>query len=327
MISFLFRVVACYSKQVNDSMKYFSLLLSAALFALPAFGQEKPARPPITGIARVRLYSTDLHKSIDFYRQTLGLTAGTAGCTGKASPCFTVNDHQQVELIQVTAAAPENMLAEIGFATPDVAKMRAYLVANGVTTSEVTKDKDGVQHIELLDPEKHPIAFLQLPSQRFFSPAPEQTSQRLLHAGFIANDMAKLNDFYLKLLGFRIYWYGGFKDGDYSSYDANKSIDWFEIQTPEGANWIEYMLNIPANADKKERGVQNHFSFAVPKIDFAASALRAHGAKSFDGPEVGRDGKQGLDIYDPDGTRVEYMEFTPAKEPCCHPYAAPHAKP
>jgi len=62
----------------------------------------------------------------------------------------------------------------------------------------------------------------------------------MLHAGFIVKDRAAEDRFYRDLLGFRIYWHGGFKDtGD----------DWWEIQVPDGTNWIEYMLNIPAKAD------------------------------------------------------------------------------
>ena len=87
------------------------------------------------------------------------------------------------------------------------------------------------------------------------------------------------------------------------------------------------MLNIPAKADAKERGVQNHFSVGVDKIQSAASQLHQNGLEKLDGPEIGRDGKWSLDVYDPDGTRVEVMEFTPAKDPCCHPYTADHPKP
>lgn len=299
-------------------MNLLKLFTLAALLVSPALAQEPPKRPFITGISHVRLWATDVHKSQDFYRQILGLKTGTAFCTGKASPCFTVNDHQQIELAQVTSAEPKDLLAEIAFTTTDIEGMHTYLAAHQITVSPITRDPDGVRHFELHDPENNPIAFVQLPSARFFTPAHEQTSNHLLHAGFIVHDMDKENKFYMDLLGFRIYWRGGFKDD---------GLDWYELQVSEGDNWIEYMLNIPANADKKERGVQNHFSFGVNKIDFAVSALKANGLRKMDGPEVGRDGKQGLDVYDPDGSRVEYMEFTPTKEPCCHAYTAPHAKP
>jgi len=34
-------------------------------------------------------------------------------------------------------------------------------------------------------------------------------------------------------------------------------------------------------------------------------------------PLLGLDGKWQLDLYDPDGTRAEVMEFLPVKAPCC----------
>jgi len=86
------------------------------------------------------------------------------------------------------------------------------------------------------------------------------------------------------------------------------------------------MLNIAADADHKELGVQNHFSFGVKNVHDAAAKLHANGLQTFDGPEVGRDGKDSLDAYDPDGTRIEVMELTPKEKPCCHAYSAEHPK-
>ncbi|MGB6686181.1 MAG: VOC family protein, partial [Candidatus Acidiferrum sp.] len=173
---------------------------------------------------------------------------------------------------------------------------------------------------EMHDPEGNPIAFVQrskpIPVD---DPSPSDlVGARLLHAGFVVKDLAVENRFYMDLLGFRLYWHGGFKDQD---------TDWYEIQVPDGDNWIEYMLNIPANADHKDLGVQNHFSLGVKDAKAAAAQLRKNGLQEFDGPEIGRDGKNSLDAYDPDGTRVEIMEFTPTQKPCCHPYTAPHPKP
>jgi hypothetical protein len=38
-------------------------------------------------------------------------------------------------------------------------------------------------------------------------------------------------------------------------------------------------------------------------------------------PQVlGVDGKIQLTLHDPDGTRIEFMEFLPAQTPCCSPY-------
>lgn len=299
-------------------MKRAAPILIFALLGLPLAAQDQPARQPITGIAHVRIYSTDLYKSREFYTRILGLAPGTAGCTGITHPCFTVNDRQQIELLQVTSAAPANLLAEVAFATPDLEQMRRYLLAHHIAAGAITKDSNGVQHFELRDPEGNPIAFVQLPASRFFTAPAEQASTRMVHAGFIVKDRAAEDRFYMDLLGFRMYWHGGFKDAD---------NDWWEIQVPDGTDWIEYMLNISPTAGKQERGVQNHFSFAVEQIKPTVARLRMHGLKSTDEPEIGRDGKWQYNVYDPDLTRVEFMEFKPAQPPCCNPYTAPQPQP
>ncbi len=299
-------------------MKRIALALTATFISLPFAAQDQPTRPPITGIAHVRIYSTDIHKSADFYSRTLGATARNGGCTGMTRPCFLVNDHQQILFSEVASASPENLVSEIAFATPDLARMRTYLLAHNVAVGPVTRDISAVAHFSLRDPESNSITFVQLHPRTVFTAPAGQISTRLLHAGFIVKDRAAEDRFYRDLLGFRMYWHGGFKDaGD----------DWWEIQVPDGTDWIEYMLNIPAKADAKERGVQNHFSLGVEKIQSAASQLHQNSLQKFDGPEIGRDGKWSLDAYDPDGTRVEFMEFKPAKDPCCHPYTADHPKP
>jgi hypothetical protein len=37
---------------------------------------------------------------------------------------------------------------------------------------------------------------------------------------------------------------------------------------------------------------------------------------------MGKDGKWQANLYDPDGTRVELMEFQPVMKPCCSPFTA-----
>lgn len=282
-------------------------------------GPDQPARPKITGIDHVRIYATSVDKSRSFYAHVLGLPASGGGCSGATRPCFPINWYQQIELEPVPASAPQNWLAEIAFATDDVARMHRYLRAHGLAAGTISKDGGGPPHFELRDPEGNPIAFVERsPAMADYVISLNQVSGRMLHAGFVVKDMAEENRFYRDILGFRLYWHGGFKDD---------GVDWYEIQVPDGDNWIEYMLNIPASADRKELGVQNHFSLGVKDAGAAADQLRRHGLPTFDGPEIGRDGKNSLDDYDPDGTRVEVMEFTPAQKPCCHPYEASHPSP
>jgi catechol 2,3-dioxygenase-like lactoylglutathione lyase family enzyme len=298
------------------------LALQPALFALPA--DEQPERPRITGIDHVTIYVTDVKKSLHFYEHVLGLTLGCPDYFGTET-CFLIRPSNQRLLLKlatgdIRTAAHQNWLAEIGFATDNVTHMRDYLLAGGFQPGLLEKDPDATQHFRILDPEGNPIAFVHRPPPKFAGSGPlsKQIGSQLIHAGFVVKDSAAENRFYVDLLGFRLYWQGGFKDD---------CTDWYELQLPDGPDWIEYMLNIRANADHHELGVQNHFSFGVEDAHAAAAELRARKLKKFDGPEVGRDGKDSLDAYDPDGTRVEIMEFTPKQKPCCHPYTADHPKP
>jgi catechol 2,3-dioxygenase-like lactoylglutathione lyase family enzyme len=284
------------------------LLATGLLFQLAALhsgAQDKPKRPRITGIDHVRLYVKDVDKSREFYESTMGF-AERGGCVQGTAACLTIFGNRR---------------QAIAFATDNAAQMRRYLSDHAVRCEPIVREKDGSSHFRVADPEGNVVGFVQRDSLVIDDPPPlppNQVGTRLLHAGFVVKDVSAENKFYLDLLGFKLYWYGGFKDD---------GVDWYEIQVPDGDNWIEYMLNIPANADHKELGVQNHFSLGVKDIHAAADQLHKNGLLKFDGPEIGRDGKWGLDAYDPDGTRVEVMEFTPAGKPCCHPYTAPHPTP
>jgi catechol 2,3-dioxygenase-like lactoylglutathione lyase family enzyme len=295
------------------------LVISGFAVSHAAGGDNPPARPKITGIDHVRLYVGDVAKSRAFYAGAFGLPTAGGNCAGDTRPCFAVNAAQYVELEPVSSPAPQNWVAEVAFATDDAAGLRRYLLAHGMSAGEISSNGDGAAHFEVSDPEGNHIAFVQRTAKATdFKISAKQISTRMLHAGFVVKDMAAENKFYRDVLGFRVYWYGGFKDND---------VDWYEIQVPDGGDWMEYMLNIPANTDHKELGVQNHFSLGVKDAGAAAAQLKRQGLPKFDGPEVGRDGKNSLDAYDPDGTRVEVMEFTPRQTPCCHAYEAAHPSP
>jgi hypothetical protein len=96
------------------------------------------------------------------------------------------------------------------------------------------------------------------------------------------------------------------------------------MQVPDGTDWLEYMLNVPANADHHTLGVMDHMAIGVADIHTANDELVAAGVKFSEKPQIGRDGKWQLNLYDPDGTRVEFMERKPTQQPCCSRYLGPH---
>jgi catechol 2,3-dioxygenase-like lactoylglutathione lyase family enzyme len=295
-------------------------MVLGAICAVGMVGQGRATetgRAKITGIAYVAVEVTDLEKAKAFYGGVLGLESGAVKDGNLVQASFVVNRDQRVELTKGAAGAGGSYLVEIGLATDDLMKMRTYLTAKGVAANEILAWPDGTKYFETQDPEGNKIVFVE-PGKNGLPGYAKAVGKKMLHAGFVVKDLKAERHFYEDILGFRLYWHGGFKDD---------GTDWYEIQVPDGDNWIEFMLNIPATADHKELGVQNHFSLGVPSAKATAEELRARGAKEFDGPEVGRDGKDSIDIYDPDGTRVELMEFTPVGKPCCTEYTGAHPKP
>ena len=293
------------------------LSLSAAFLCLHVDAQEQPPRPKITGIAHVRVYASNLENSRAFLTKMLGLPTSGGPCTGLTQPCFPVNEHQQIELQQAPTPAPTNFLADVAFATNNLAQMRRYLLAHNIKAGPISKDASGAQHFDLRDPEGHPISFVQFPSQPSnYRSSDAQVSSRLLHAGFVVKNPAVEDHFYHGLLGFRMYWHGGSED--------SSSDDWIELQVPDGSDWIEYMLNVLPIADHDELGVVNHFALGVISMPHTFDRLKANGLQNNEAPEIGRDGKWQFDVFDPDATRVEFMEFKPTQQPCCNPYEAAH---
>jgi len=296
----------------------FLFAILACSRAAPLVAQDQPARPPITGIAHIRIYASNLHKSVDFYSQVLGTAARNGGCIGLLRPCFIINDHQQILLSEAPLTPPANRLAEIAFATPNLARLRDYLLAHNMAAGPITRDISADSHFTLHDPEGNAITFVQLHPRSVFTAPPEQISTRVIHAGFIVKDRAAEDRFYKDILGFRIYWHGGMKEGE---------DHWIDMQVPDGTDWVEYMLNVSPNADHRTIGVMDHFALGVPDIKAAKQQVQKNGWKPGEEPKIGRDGKWQLNLYDPDDTRVEMMEFTPTEKPCCAEYTGPHPGP
>lgn len=102
--------------------------------------------------------------------------------------------------------------------------------------------------------------------------------------------------------------------------------DWVAMQVPDGTDWLEYMLNHPAHPDLRLMGVLNHISLGVADMKKAQAILESHGWKPHgdEKPQMGKDGKWQLNLFDPDLTRIELMEFTPVEKPCCADFTGPH---
>ena len=120
----------------------------------------------------------------------------------------------------VPSPAPQNWVVEIAFTTDDADGLRKYLMAHGMSAGALSNE-GGAPRFDVLDPEGNHIAFVQRAAKaEDFKSSAKQLGNRMIHAGYVVKDRAAEDRFYRDILGFRTYWYGGFKD---------ENIDWFEF--------------------------------------------------------------------------------------------------
>jgi catechol 2,3-dioxygenase-like lactoylglutathione lyase family enzyme len=295
-------------------------VLCLGLLATPLLAQQ--TRPAITGIAFFRDYTTHPEEAQKFYGPTMGFAQKDAGDMW----VYPVNESQWVEVIHgVQPPNPNGRMAAMGLTTRDVRGMEKYLNAKGIPTAEPMHDGE----FAVKDPEGTMVYFVQSPYAAAHGaklegvalevshthPLPSATSVRIIHVGFVVNDRAKEDAFWRDILGFKPYWHGWGKD------PAAHGDDYVSMQVPDGTDWIEYMLN-NHNPDLRQVGVMDHFSLGTPRMQDVLARLQANGCteKMCTSIQAGRDGKIQLNLFDPDFTRIEYMEFTPAMKPCCSPF-------
>jgi len=301
----------------------FSLAVSAILsLALLSRVHAAPQRPRIVGIGSVTILSTNLAAANDFYREVIFPESVCKLCERPPRRFFAFPTGQKVELLEASAPT-SNLLSEISFVTDDLAKLRKFLDANGIKDEQRTSQPVSSRALFVThDPEGHQISFAESPymdsTRDLASDVNLVSPLRIIHAGFVVHDRAAEDRFYKDVLGFHVYWHGGMKEVE---------DNWVDMQVPDGTDWIEYMLKVPENATHKQLGVMNHIALGVTDIHAAQQQLIKNGWKGTEEPKIGRDGKWQLNLYDPDETRVEMMEFKPTKEPCCSPYTGPHPGP
>jgi catechol 2,3-dioxygenase-like lactoylglutathione lyase family enzyme len=288
-------------------MKRLLFAVANTLSCLLGIAANAQNRPAITGIAFARFYAADPIASERFYAGTLGLQKISAG----SKSIYPVNSLQWVETVPLPNTSLKTRMSAVGFTTRDVVALERYLKEKGVAIENTVHDS----MFSVRDPEGNQVWFVQTGSNRQvlrMQPSPRATSSRLIHVGYVVNDANKESAFYETILGFRPYWHGGRTPG---------RSDWVSLQVPEGTDWLEYMLNIPPDASLKSIGVQDHFSLGTETMDTVLTQLKANGCSDSNcsKSQLGLDGKVQLNVFDPDLSRIEFMEYVPREKPCCSP--------
>lgn len=298
-----------------------------ALVASSSQGQTSSAsapvaRPPIVGVAHIGLRTDDLAAARKFYTGILGFAepfsldhpAPEGG--GLMLTYFKVNDHQYIEVFPELKDPKQDRLSHISFETLDAEQLRAYLASRGVKVPDRLEPMlDGNRGFDVIDPDGHDVEFVEfransLQLRNFGKFLPDtRISRRIIHVGVTVKDRTASDHFYKDILGFREFWHGGMTD---------KVTDWVDLRVPDGTDWLEYMLNVH-RPDPHTLGVMHHLALGVPNVKESYKTSLTRGLKSKEKPEIGRDGKWQVNLYDPNFTRVELMEPRPVEEPCCSP--------
>jgi catechol 2,3-dioxygenase-like lactoylglutathione lyase family enzyme len=293
------------------------------LFALPlllefaAFSQSHSVeRPRITGIDHVSFYTTAPDGVRKLYSDILGLAAATPIESGETVRYLA--GKQWIGYSPAPDPKATDRMDHVAFTTDNISMLRRYLIEKGIKTGRIEGRSDHSLTLTVNDPEGHRIEFVERGKDETApTPPSSAVSHRIIHAGFLVYNRDAEDHFYREILGFRPYWHGGMKDDE---------TDWVSLQVPDGTDWLEYMLNQPQHPDLQLTGVMNHFSLGVADMSKAQALLESHGWKPHgeEHAQMGRDGKRQLNVFDPDFTRIELMEFKPAEKPCCSDFTGPH---
>ena len=84
------------------------------------------------------------------------------------------------------------------------------------------------------------------------------------------------------------------------------------MKVPDGTDYLEYMLTGSEPVDRVRLGSLHHMALLVPDIQAALETVRARPGgldpKAVRTPQVGRNRRWQLNLFDPDGSRTELME-------------------
>jgi lactoylglutathione lyase len=287
------------------------LALSSMVSAQPASAPAQPSRPHILGIAHFAIRVSDVEKARAYYKGFLGFEEpfSLKNADGSLSMTFIkVNDYQYIE-VSPGLKPDEDRLSHISFFTDDAEAMRVYLGSRGVKVPDrVPKGRSGNLNFNIKDPDGHTVEIVQymadgwaLREKGKFMPA-QRISQHIPHIGVIVGDANAAIRFYGDILGFQETWRGS---------STGKTLSWINMRVPDGSDYIEFMLYKDEPASDR-RGTAHHFCLETPNILEALERLKARDyAVTYGRPleiRTGTNRRRQMNVFDPDGTRMELME-------------------
>jgi lactoylglutathione lyase len=278
---------------------------------LPSLAGAQASRPHIVGVSHIGLYAHDLAKARAFYKDFLGFDEPYSLTNADGSLRLTwikVNDQQSIELFAEKEPGSDR-LYHIAVETDDAVAMRDYLSSKGVKVPDkVGRGKIGNLNFFIADPDGRTIEIVQYAQDGWtqlnrgqFMPD-TRIATHMPHVGILAGDLAAAQGFYGGILGFKEIWRGAKKTNE---------LSWVHEQVPDGQDFVELMLYAALPAPD-QRGKYHHLCLFVPDLEKTRATLAGRAGRiGYVKPmeiQTGINHKRQLNLWDPDGTRVELME-------------------
>jgi lactoylglutathione lyase len=291
-------------------------VLAGGLALRTAPAADPDTRPKVLGVAHLAVYVKYLEKTRKFYRDFLGYDEiftlpPKGGGPGVRIAFYKVNDHQYFEIFN-EADRGEGQLNHISFYTDSADRMYAYLKSKGIEVmgdnGSVGKGQTGNKNFNVKDPDGHIVEVVEYmqdswTGQRYGKNMPDtRISSQIMHVGVLVGDLDKSTGFYSGILGFKEFWRGS---------GSPRMLSWVNMRPAEGDTYLEFMLydKLPA---PDGRGTKNHASLTIKDADQALAEMKKRATRVGYEREIviqtGVNRKRQINLYDPDGTRIELME-------------------
>jgi catechol 2,3-dioxygenase-like lactoylglutathione lyase family enzyme len=292
-------------------MKRLAISLLLAISFSGPIAADEVKRPRVLGVAHMALFVSDLQKARAFYEDFLGYQEPYVLKREDGSERIVfikINDNQYIELF-AESPRQEGHLSHISFFTDSAQGMRDYLASRGVKVPDkVGKGRIGNLNFNIIDPDGHTVEIVQYEPDSWtvrekgkFLPD-TRISTRMAHVGVLIGALEPAMKFYRDILGFQEFWRGS---------SSGTELSWVNMRVPDAQDYLEFMLYAKP-PDAEQMGTKNHICLVTPDIKKAVAILESRPARQnytrTIEVKVGKNGKRQVNLFDPDGTRIELME-------------------
>ena len=301
-------------------MKTFIILLffGYCLCCVPAMADPLP----LLGLARVSIRVSHLDQARTFYSGLAGFDEAydvTNADGAIAAAYFKINDDQFLEIIPGLQPDVFPPMAGLAIRTDLLEKLRTMLADRGLNPGKIHTDSDGDTGFYLTNLPGQDIGFLE-----FVQYGPQSLAEQLRgkflganrlsihmeHMGIITTNFDAAYNFYVKTLGFH---------ENYRRVTTDQSsvvLDHIEMPGPSG-DFVE-LMNVKelGSLTKKRAGSMAHFALTVPDHKAVVAAVHARAPDMrLARPGYGLDNRWGFNLFDPDDTRMEFMQVVNPAHP------------